>query len=346
MRRLRIYAGMLALLLLCLLPGMAMAEEAMSPLSVVKGHPLRPGDTIGIVAPATHSEDIALAPHLEALHAMGYKTCLAPSALHRYGYFAGTDSERADDINACFRDNRIDAILCLNGGYGSARILDRLDYAMIAAHPKLLIGFSDITALEAALYEKCHLVTLSGPLLITIPGSPYSSQQFRQAVTASAPLGAVTMPAGRSLQTVLPGKASGRLIGGNLSVIASLAGTPYELKGKGCILVLEDVGEESYRIDRMMNQLWQNGLLQQVEGIVYGDFTDCGHDPGDFTTDEVLTYYAKKAEKPAVRGLPFGHGTDKACLPIGAYSELDARPDGTAQFAIKEAHTIQKDASK
>lgn len=119
-----------------------------------KGHPLQPGDTIGIVAPATHSEDIALAPHLEALHAMGYKTCLAPSALHRYGYFAGTDSERADDINACFRDNRIDAILCLNGGYGSARILDRLDYAMIAAHPKLLIGFSDITALEAALYEK------------------------------------------------------------------------------------------------------------------------------------------------------------------------------------------------
>ena len=245
-----------------------------------------------------------------------------------------------------FRDDRIDAILCLNGGYGSSRILDQLDYAMIAAHPKLLIGFSDITALEAALYEKSRLVTLNGPLLITLPGSPYSSQQFEKAVTTSVPLGAVTMPAGRVLQTVLPGKASGRLIGGNLSVVASLAGTPYELKGKGCILVLEDVGEESYRIDRMLNQLWQNGLLQQVEGIVYGDFTDCGHDSGDFTTDEVLDYYAKKAGKPAARGLPFGHGADKACIPIGADSELDARSDGTAQLIIKEAHTTQKNASK
>lgn len=345
MRRLRIY-GLLAVVLISLLTSVIVVPVCAYGLPVVKGRPLQPGDTIGIVAPATHSEDIALAPHLEALHAMGYKTCLAPSALHRYGYFAGTDSERASDINEFFRDDRIDAILCLNGGYGSSRILDQLDYAMIAAHPKLLIGFSDITALEAALYEKSRLVTLNGPLLITLPVSPYSSQQFEKAVTTSVPLGAVTMPAGRVLQTVLPGKASGRLIGGNLSVVASLAGTPYELKGKGCILVLEDVGEESYRIDRMLNQLWQNGLLQQVEGIVYGDFTDCGHDSGDFTTDEVLDYYAKKAGKPAARGLPFGHGVDKACIPIGADSELDARSDGTAQLIIKEAHTTQKNASK
>ena len=253
MRHLRIY-GLLAMVLISLLTGVTVASARAYGLPVVKGRPLQPGDTIGIVAPATHSEDIALAPHLEALHAMGYKTCLAPSALHRYGYFAGTDSERAFDINEFFRDDRINAILCLNGGYGSSRILDQLDYAMIAAHPKLLIGFSDITALEAALYEKSRLVTLNGPLLITLPGSPYSSQQFEKAVTTSVPLGAVTMPAGRALQTMLPGKASGRLIGGNLSVVASLAGTPYELKGKG---FSSSSNERTYLSNKRRNEVFE-----------------------------------------------------------------------------------------
>ena len=330
--------GLAAFVLAAVLTLAGSLSLAAMPMS--KGPALQPGATIGIVAPATHSEGIDLAPGIQALQHLGYRVQLAPHALAQTGYFAGTDADRARDVNDFFRDDRIQAILCLNGGYGSARILDKLDYAMIAAHPKMLIGFSDITALQAALYEKSHLVTVSGPLLVTLHDDrSYSEQQLQQGLAATAPIGEVKLPPGRQLTTLVPGEASGRLIGGNLTVVASLAGTPYELKGDGAILVLEDVGEDAYRLDRILNQLWQNGLLQRVEAIVYGDFIDCPHDPGDFTADQVLAYYAKLAGKPAVRGLPVGHGPDKAFLPLGVEATLYAPEGAPARLVIRESHT-------
>ena len=237
-----------------------------------------------------------------------------PTVTGNYGFFSGTDAERARDINALFHDDDVKVIICLNGGYGSARIFDKLDYEYIASHPKLVVGFSDVTALQIALWEKCRLVTANGPLMVTLGGSDaYTAGQFFQGLTTDAWRGPLALPAGRKL-----------------TVLTSLVGTPYALDGTGCILVLEDTGEDAYRIDRMLNQLWQSGLLSRVAAIAYGDFTDCPNDPGDFTTDQVLDYYAHLAGKPAIKGLPVGHTKDKAFVPYGVKVRLDADREGAS----------------
>lgn len=254
-----------------------------------------------------------------------------PTVKGQYGFFAGTDEARARDLNALFADDDVKAIVCLNGGYGSARVLDKLDYKLIAAHPKLVVGFSDVTALQIALWEKCRLVTANGPLMVTLGGSDdYTAGQFFRGLQTENWQGNLALPAGRRLEAVVPGTATGPLVGGNLTVLTSLVGTPYALDGTGCILVLEDTGEDAYRIDRMLNQLWQSGLLSRVAAIAYGDFTDCPHDPGDFTTDQVLDYYAHLAGKPAIKGLPVGHTRDKAFVPYGVEGRLDADREGAS----------------
>ena len=165
--------------------------------------------------------------------------------------------------------------------------------------------------------------------MVTLGGSDaYTAGQFFQGLTADAWQGPLALPAGRKLTTVVPGQAEGPIVGGNLTVLTSLVGTPYALDGMGCILVLEDTGEDAYRIDRMLNQLWQSGLLSRVAAIAYGDFTDCPNDPGDFTTDQVLDYYAHLAGKPAIKGLPVGHTKDKAFVPYGV--KVRSMPIGRA----------------
>lgn len=264
----------------------------------------------------------------------GYRVKVMPTTSGSYGFFSGTDEARANDVNALFHDDDVKAMVCLNGGYGSARILDKLDYDYIAAHPKWVVGFSDITALQVALWEKSHLVTANGPLMVTLgDANDYTANQFFNGLTRSDWHGNLALPAGRKLKTIVSGTAKGPIVGGNLTLIASLVGTPYALDGTGYILVLEDTGESSYRIDRMMNQLWQSGLLSRVSAIVYGDFTASSHDEGDFTTDEVLDYYAHLAQVPAIKGLPVGHTSNKAFIPYGITVYLNASgPEASLSF--------------
>lgn len=303
-----------------------------------KGNALQPGDTIAIVSPASPAEAADRQPAAQLLQSWGYHVVQAPP--RQYGYFAGTDDERAAELNHYFQDDHVQAILCANGGYGSARILDKLDYAMIAKHPKLFIGFSDITALHTALGEKSHLVTIHGPMACTLhpdASSAYTLQQFARGLSSRQPLGKVPMPRGKSLHAVVPGNAEGTLAGGNLAILAAAVGTPYELQGEGAILVLEEVGEDAYRVDRMMQQLWQSGVLHRIRGLVYGEFVQCGHDPGDFTTEEVLQYYAKLAGKPTIAGLPVGHGEDNLFLPLGVHARIESCNDGSAAMYIEES---------
>lgn len=338
-------------LMLCALPLLAAAETIPSATqpqhspasSRTKPSALKVGDCIGIVGPASPLDDPAILDRVvTGLHQHGYQTKLALSATAHEGFFAGSDVQRSQDVNDFFQDNAVKAILCLNGGYGSTHILDRLDYAMIAKHPKLFIGFSDITAMHTALGQKSHLVTIHGPLVATLY-SPYSSayttQQFDQGMTSRTALGIFPMPTDRKLQVLVSGTARGPIVGGNLSMIAALAGTPYQLDGTGCLLFLEDVGEKSYRIDRMLEQLRQNGLFDRINGIIFGDFLDSDADPGDYTTDQVLTHYALLIGKPAIRNFPDGHGADKAFLPLGVQAELQAGKDGTATISINEPYT-------
>ena len=186
---------------------------------------------------------------MKKLESLGFHTKIASSAYKRFGYLSGSDAERAADLNALFADPSVNAILCLDGGYGSGRLLDKLDYPMIATHAKPLIGFSDITALQIALYEKSHLASVHGPLGVTLASKPVSSYSWQSLLRLLRGKEALSpppiFPLTPRLMPLISGTAEGRLIGGNLSIIASLVGTPYALQGKDAILFLEDINEPS-----------------------------------------------------------------------------------------------------
>ena len=287
---------------------------------------LRAGDTIAIVAPAAPCE-AELDAAVVQLEQQGYRVRLGRSVGPVTGYLAGDDALRAADLLAQFTDEQVKAILCLRGGYGCARLLPLLDYAAIRRHPKLFIGYSDITALHIALQEQAGLATVHGPMLCNLLPDrrptkytmqallnglkkPFGPQKFKQAK-------------GHQLRWLYPAAAplQGRLCGGNLTVLTSLIGTPYALQGHGGILFLEDVGEAAYRIDRMLNQLTQSGLIDRVQAVIFGDFTDCQPtkpEPGDYSVGEVLEHYAARWQKPCLTGLSAGHGRQNGWLPLGA----------------------------
>lgn len=343
-----------------------------------KGKALKKGDCIGITAPAYYIKDNDFNQAVMFLRILGYKVKVMKSCTRRYRYFAGSDRQRAKDLNELFADDSVDAILCLRGGYGCARILDYLDYEMIAAHPKLLIGFSDITALHIALMEKCGLSSVHGPMLSSfsdiyshyiaqlfqnksvteqllengdLPWNgvidlneasfddtdlSYTVSQFQSGLTSDKPIGDIDLPKGEKLHTLIPGSAKGVIIGGNLTVIASLIGTEYELQGEHALLFIEEVGEKAYRIDRMLQQLYQNGLFDRVDGILIGEMTDT-QDDETCTVDQVLKEYAHLAGKPCITGVPSGHGENNMFLPFGVMAEMTADKNGSASLTFLES---------
>lgn len=302
-----------------------------------------PGGTLAVIAPSSTIGDDSPDPGLDILRSWGYTLKLYDSVRAHDGYLAGTDELRAHDVNAAFADDDVDAIICLRGGYGAMRILPLLDYEMIAAHPKLFIGYSDVTALHTALRQKSHLATIHASMVMSLARKPstFTLQQMQQGLQdpwsfvggdvsstqiqkekpsvtlrATAPLNGSQVP----LRTLVPGVASGPLVGGNLSLVAATMGTPYALDGTDGILFIEDVGEEAYAIDRKLCQLELSGLIDRVAGLVFGEFERCEPTepaPYEWTVEDVITAYAKKWGKPAVAGLPAGHGENNTWLPLG-----------------------------
>ena len=307
-----------------------------------KGKILGIGSCIGIIAPATACADFDCTPGIELLHQWGYKTKISKTLKTNEGYLAGSDKLRASELNKFFADDEVDAILCFGGGYGCTRILDLLDYDLIRKHPKLLIGFSDVTALHTAIGQNSRLVTIHGPMLKTLSRKPtqYTISSFCRGLRMSVPLGAFPLPKKHDLESFYPGRAFGKLIGGNLSVITSLCGTPYELKGENSILFLEDIGEDAYAIDRMLRQLWQNGLLKDIKGLIFGNFSHCQpnkQEPYEFTVKEVLEQYANLAKVPTIYNFPAGHERTNAFLPLGVNATINITDDNI-NFFISEAH--------
>lgn len=310
--------------------------------AALKGHALKKDYTIAITAPASNIKgDVSKLYKnvIKRIEDAGYKVRIEPTTGKAYGTYAGTEQERADELNRLFGDDTVDAILCLRGGYGSAQVLDKLDYKVIANNPKMLIGFSDITSLHNALYKKANIVGISGPMISKLKtGSEYSWQNLLNGLKTNDPLGVIPMPTGVKLETLVSGEGKGPIIGGNLTTFVSLIGTPYMPETKGAILVLEEVGESPYRIDRMLNQLLQAGILTNVNGIVFGEFTGCAPEKGGFTADEVIEKFAKLAGKPCVKNFPLGHGYHNTFLPIGVQASLNARKIG-ASLDVIETHT-------
>lgn len=320
----------------------ALATSIPAEESFVKPKAIRPGDTIALVAPAypLRAEKVDLVE--TRLIALGFKVKKSPNLLTRYGYLAGSDEERAQALMDAFRDPEVKAIFPGTGGYGVSRILDRLDYDVIRANPKMLIGFSDITGLHLAIAKKCNLITFHSPNPLWGLGNeegmdPFAESLFWRAIRADSYFGsdgkrldpgwvysmdgATTQP-----KTLVPGVGRGRLIGGNLSLIAALMGTPYEIETENRILFLEDVGEAPYRVDRMLAQLEMAGKLDSLAGAILGQWSKCVADEPEnsLTLDQIFDRYFGRRPYPVVKDFPVGHVRQNATLPEGVEAELDA----------------------
>lgn len=318
-----------------LLIGGAPVIAAPQPARWVKPPRLRPGDTVGLIEPAGFTDDaFDLDLVREAIVAMGLKPKPARHLAERHGYLAGSDADRAADVNAMFADPEVKAVFAVRGGWGCARILPLLDFATIRANPKLLIGFSDITALHLAFAARAGFTTIHGPNA-SASWSRASWEAFRAVAfdgatpTYANPAGTedrLVQRAGR-VRTFRGGKASGRLLGGNLTVLSALMGTPWLPDFDGAILFLEDVDEAEYRIDRMLTQLSLAGVLKKVAGVVFGQCTNCRNTSpsfGGFTLSEVLQQHLEPLGVPAFQGAQFGHVANQVSLPVGIRAEIDA----------------------
>jgi muramoyltetrapeptide carboxypeptidase len=250
-------------------------------------------------------------------------------ATRLHGYLAGTDEERAGDIHAMFEHREVKAIFCIRGGYGTPRLLPLLRYRIIARNPKIFVGYSDITAIHLALWKYTGLVTFHGSMAgvdMADPMDPFTEEVFWRLLTSTRKGGAVAFPLPPP-EGLVPGKASGRLLGGNLALVTALVGTRYQPRFDDAILFLEDIGEDPYRIDRMFTQLRGASILTRCSGIMIGHFTDCvPRDPSTptFTTDEVIREYLTAAQRPALWRVPFGHERRNMPLPVGVRVRIDA----------------------
>jgi muramoyltetrapeptide carboxypeptidase len=290
---------------------------------------LKIGDTIGLVAPsgALRHEGL-LEKSIKVLEQQGFKIVIGESCGKKYGYLSGSDEMRAEDINRMFGDISIDAVFCLKGGYGTPRILDRLDYDIIKQNPKIFIGYSDITAIHIALNQKCDLITFHGPMAASdmLGGfDDFSMKSYLDAITSIKPLGQMNNPIGFDIMSMAAGKAKGQIVGGNLSLVASTIGTPYEINTKGKILFLEDVDEFTYSVDRMLTQLRLSGKLNDCTGIILGNFTNClpQYENFDHTLMEVFHDVIVQAKKPTIYNFMAGHCIPKITIPFGVESLLD-----------------------
>lgn len=290
---------------------------------------LRPGDKVALLCPSGPAKDAAhLKEGAEKVKSLGWQPVVGRNAGAVFGYLAGTDEQRAEDFNEALRDPEIRGIMALRGGYGAMRILDLIDYDALRRDPKVLMGFSDVTAL--------HLAFLAhGVFSFHAPCGESSWSEFSRStlpvLTSDQPFGTMRQnPGGDPLVTLHRGTAEGRLVGGNLSVFAALVGTPYAAPLAGSIVVLEDIGEDPYRVDRMLTQLLLAGL-PRAAGLIFGNFRPRPRtgaeapEPGrDFTMGQVWRQVAAKAGIPCLAGLPFGHVIANHIVPWGVRARLDA----------------------
>jgi muramoyltetrapeptide carboxypeptidase len=338
---------------LLLAPAVAVGQQTQAARSAPTGSLLRPprlqrGDVIGLVAPsgATWEADDRLLTE-QVVRALGFEPRHGRHSMDRFGYLAGRDQDRAADVNTMFADPLVKAVLAVRGGWGAARMLPFLDYDLIGANPKPVLGYSDVTGLHMALQARAGLVSFHGANAANAWG-PISVASFNSLLVDAATPEFVN-PVAREERlvqrrartvTITPGIARGRLIGGNLTVFSALAGTPFMPDTRGAILVLEDINEAEYRIDRMLTQLRLAGLLDGIAGFVFGQCTDCrdtGPGYGNFPLSELLDQHIRPLGIPAYHGAMFGHIADQPFLPLGAEVELDA---GAGRFRLLQPAVV------
>lgn len=290
--------------------------------------PLFPGARVALVAPASAVPDEKLAPALNLVRSLGMEPVLYPSCYFhsRDGYFAASDSQRAEDINHAFADPKIDGIWCIRGGYGAHRLQPLLDAEAIRRNPKWFGGYSDITALHTFLNQTCGLETYHCTMPSTEPTPNNYTLSYLKKALFGGLSGTLTYPQDQKVTPLVPGCAQGQLCGGNLSLIAASIGTPWELNCKGKILFLEDIGEKTYRIDSMLTQLRNAGKFRDCAGILLGAWTDCEPEIPERTLslNEIFQQLIVPAGKPTIAGIPCGHCDTTLALPLGRQAKMDA----------------------
>jgi muramoyltetrapeptide carboxypeptidase len=302
---------------------------------VSKPRRLKPGDTVTLVAPANATfNTIELDIARESLQALGFTVKVGAHLLDRHGYLAGDDTSRAADINAAFADPSVAAVHAIRGGWGSARLLPYLDFDMIRRNPKVVIGYSDVTALLLSIYGKAGMVTFHGPIGLG-RWDAYSLDYYKR-VLFDGELVTYANKQGLSdrnalvqyrTHTITPGTARGRLVGGNLTVMTAILGSPYLPDWENTILFTEDTGEDYYRIDRMMTQLKLAGVLGKIKGFIFGSCAECGPGDGNFgalTLEEIFADHVAPLGVPAWQGAMIGHGQPQWTVPLGVEAEIDA----------------------
>ena len=313
----------------------ARAQPVLQSAAPTRPARLRRGDLVTLVAPAsvTYDQDTLLVA-VESLEALGLRVRVGEHVMSRYGYLAGTDRDRAADINAAFADDEVRGVIALRGGWGAARALPYIDFDAIAAQPKVMLGYSDITTLLNALLARSNLVGFHGPNGSS-PWTAFTTREMQRIVfDGETPL--MRNPrvrqdtlAVRDNRTypIVPGRARGRLVGGNLTLLSALAGTPYFPDTTGAIVFLEETNEYIYRCDRMLTQLALAGVFEKAAGVVLGGFTDCNVSPGGygrFSLHDVFEQHLVPTAKPAFSGAMIGHVTQKRTIPLGVQAEIDA----------------------
>lgn len=286
-------------------------------LPIIKPPRLKPGDQIGVVSPAGPVSESELQAGLKILESSGFRVRLAPHVYSRQDYLAGNDEARLEDLHAMLQDQEIKAVFCARGGYGSLRLLAKMNFDLIRRNPKILLGYSDITALLLAIYKKTGLVTFHGAVVKELAKN--RNRNFQSFLDLASSKNSLTLKLTKGM-ALIPGKAKGTLLGGNLSLICHLMGTPFMPSLKDVILFIEDKGEPPYRIDRMLTHLRLSGLLEDLSALIVGTLKGCG----DISSlNQVLADSVSDLKIPVIRGLPVGHGRENHSLPIGVQAEID-----------------------
>ncbi|HAV23622.1 MAG TPA: LD-carboxypeptidase [Bacteroidetes bacterium] len=291
---------------------------------------LRKGDLIALIAPAsTPVASERIDGGVKYLERLGYSVVAGKHALDVNGYLAGTDEARLEDLNGFIRDKRVKAIIAIRGGYGTPRLLRGVDYAALKKNPKIIVGYSDITGLQLAIFKKTGLITFSGPMSgveMWKEIDPYTEEHFWKMIGTPAKTTLLKNPDEEPVRVLKAGSGTGRLIGGNFSLLMSLMGTPYCPSMKGVVLLAEDVDEAPHRIDRMLAHLRNAGYLRSAAGMLFGKFSDCvPSDPSKphLTVDQVIAEYAKDVGGPVLANVQYGHIPKKLTMPLGAKCRID-----------------------
>jgi muramoyltetrapeptide carboxypeptidase len=297
---------------------MSVARPTLNP------HVLRAGDAVALVTPAGPVAEARVQAAVRELTAWGLKPRVYPHALDAEHYLAGSDANRAADLNDALADPEIRAVLCNRGGYGVQRIIEHLDYDAVRRDPKLVVGFSDITALHAALWSHTGLVTVHGPVAAQLERGGLFASTLKHALMSTEPMVVLADQAEPTFSVRTSGVAEGTLLGGNLSMLSTCVGTPFMPNLEGAILLIEDVGELAYRVDRLLTHLGNCGLLKQLAGIAVGQFSEPGHGNNAIRPPEVLMERLGGLGIPVLGGLSIGHGDRNHAVALGSHAVLDA----------------------